>query len=97
MKFSTEITIVGAKASRGELESGQKYDSTKIYALVDLDNSRGMSIGQAVTEYSWGTSANFDLLRPHCDKLPARFIADFSMVTSGKVSKTVLENVRLKA
>lgn len=97
MKFSSEIIVVGAKSSKGELESGQKYDSTKVYALIDLDQSRGNCVGQAVTEYSWGDSSNFDLLRPHCEKLPAKFIADFQIVTSGKVSKTVLENIRLKA
>lgn len=97
MKFSSEIIVVGAKASKGELENGQKYDSTKVYALIDLDNSRGNVVGQGVSEYSWGDSSNFDLLKPFCDKLPAKFIADFNIVTSGKVTKTTLENIRLKA
>lgn len=97
MKFQTNITVVGAKFSKGTLENGSAYDSTKIYALIDLDNSRGNSVGQGVAEYTWGDSTNFDLIKPHMQKLPADFVAEFSIVTSGKLTKTVLENIKLKS
>ena len=44
MRFNQTIQVVGMKASKGTLENGTAYDSTKVYALIDLDTSK---IGRA--------------------------------------------------
>jgi len=91
MRFNSRVTVEGIKRSKGEME-GVKYDSTKFYIKTDLDDSKGNAKGSASTEYGMGTSEEYSLY----EKLPFPFEADatFSMVTTGKVSKMVLEALK---
>ena len=91
MKFTQRIQVVGMKASKGTLENGTPYDSTKVYALVDLDASKGTAKGMASSEFSLGTSEEF-LKFKH---LPFPFEADSDMqnVTNGKTQKTVMHTL----
>lgn len=88
MKFTSRITISGVKGSKGKLESGQEYDSTKIYVQTGLDDSRGMGKGFATAEYNFGTSEEFHKLK----HLPFPLDADaqLEIVTNGKTQKTVI-------
>ena len=88
MRFETQITVVGMKSSRGTLENGTAYDSTKIYALADLDTSRGNARGMAVAEYAFGDSTAFEPYRNH--DFPADFMALVELVTNGRTQKTVV-------
>jgi hypothetical protein len=92
MKFTSQLQIIGMKASKGTLESGQAYDSTKVYALVDLDASKGTAKGAATAEYNLGVSSEFDKYK----HLPFPFVADcdLEIVTNGKTQKTVMHEVR---
>jgi len=92
MKFQSQIRVVGMKASKGSLDNGTAYDSTKVYALVDMDNSKGNSLGQSAAEFTLGTSDEIEKFK----KLPFPFdaIADMEMVTNGKSSKTVMHGLK---
>jgi hypothetical protein len=92
MKFVSRIHVVGMKSSKGTLENGNAYDSTKVYALVDLDASKGNAKGMASSEFNLGTSEEFGKYK----HLPFPFEADAEMeiVTSGKVSKTVMHGLK---
>ncbi|WP_295856137.1 hypothetical protein [uncultured Xylophilus sp.] len=92
MKFTTTLHVVGMKSSKGSLENGTAYDSTKVYALVDLDASKGTAKGMAVAEYNFGTSAEF----PKYSELPFPFEAQAEMevTTNGKTTKTVLHSLK---
>lgn len=92
MKFTAQMTITGMKASKGTLEDGTGYDSTKVYALVDMDTSKGLMVGQAAAEYNFGKSDEFDKYK----HLPFPFKADVEveMQTNGKTTKTVVTGVR---
>ncbi len=92
MKFNSRITVVGMKSSKGTLENGTAYDSTKVYALVDLDASKGNAKGMAVGEFNLGSSEEFGKFK----HLPFPFEADAEMeiVTSGKVAKTIMHAVK---
>lgn len=92
MRFQTEIHVVGMKASKGQLENGTAYDSTKVYALADLDASRGNARGMAVAEYSYGDSQNFEAFR-HAE-FPAVCVATVEMVTNGRTQKTVIIDLK---
>lgn len=92
MKFTAEMTVTGMKASKGTLDDGQAYDSTKLYTLVDLDTSKGQMIGQAGAEYTFGKSDEFDKFK-HLP-FPFRAHVDLEMQTNGKTSKTVVVGVR---
>lgn len=92
MKFQSQIRIVGMKASKGQLDNGTAYDSTKVYALVDMDNSKGNSLGQSATEFTLGTSDEIKKF----EKVPFPFdaVAEMELVTNGKSSKTVMHGLK---
>lgn len=89
MKFTNRVQVLGMKASKGVIEeSGQAYDSTKVYVLADLDIRSGNAKGQACTEYSLGVAEDFQKFK-HLS-FPFDADAEFEIVTSGKASKTLL-------
>ncbi|MBN8490102.1 MAG: hypothetical protein J0M00_01550 [Burkholderiales bacterium] len=91
MKFQSRITVFGMKASKGDYE-GVEFDSTKVYTLTSMDESKGNMKGQACVEYTLGLSEEYDKFK----HLPFPFDADaeFEIVTTGKASKTVLRTLR---
>nr|WP_316644049.1 hypothetical protein [uncultured Roseateles sp.] len=92
MKFQAQVQVVGMKASKGTLDDGGVYDSTKVYALVDLDATKGNAVGQAAAEYNIGLSGELDKYK----HLPFPFVAmaDMEIVTNGKTQKTVVHALR---
>jgi len=95
MRFNQTIQVVGMKASKGTLENGTAYDSTKVYALIDLDTSKGNAKGASATEFNLGTASEFDAYK----HLPFPFVADveMEMVSNGKTMKTVMHKLTPKA
>lgn len=92
MKFTTQIEVVGMKGSKGTLENGQTYDSTKVYALIDLDDSKGMAKGKAVAEYSYGTSAEYESFKHN--PFPLMCEATVEIVTTGRAQKTTIVDLK---
>lgn len=92
MKFSTRITVTGIKGSKGKLESGQEYDSTKIYVQTELDDSKGMGKGTASIEYGFGTSDEYHKYK-HLP-FPLDCDAEMEIVTNGKTQKTQIVSLR---
>lgn len=92
MKFQSELMVYGMKASKGALENGTPYDSTKLYTLVDMDGSKGNASGQAAAEYAFGDSTEYEKFK-HLP-FPFRAVVELEMVTNGKVAKTVVTAVR---
>lgn len=92
MKFEAELFVVGMKASKGTMESGLSYDSTKVYALVDMDDSKGTMKGQAGAEYALGEASEFEKYK-HLP-FPFRAKADMEIVTNGKTARTVVRALR---
>ncbi len=92
MKFTTEIKVAGIKKSKGTLENGNAYDSTKIYVETDLDDSKGTAKGCATVEYPFGTSAEYEKYA-HLT-FPFLASATLEIVTTGKVQKTQLVELK---
>ena len=92
MKFTQVIHVVGMKSSKGTLENGNGYDSTKVYALVDLDASKGTAKGMAGSEFNLGTSTEYDKYK-HLP-FPFEAEADMEIVTNGKLTKTVMHGLK---
>lgn len=86
------MTVVGMKFSKGTMDNGQAYDSTKVYALSDMDGSKGNALGQAAVEFNLGTSEEFGKYK----HLPFPFVAtaDMEIVTNGSSSKTVIRGLK---
>lgn len=83
-----KVKVTGMKASKGNLENGTAYDSTKVYVETRLDESKGTQKGFAGAEYNFGTSVEYEKLK----HLPFPLMAevDFDQVTNGKTVKTVI-------
>lgn len=92
MKFQTEVNVVGMKASKGTLDNGTTFDSTKVYCLVEMDTSKGQMVGQGIAEYALGTAAEFDKYKhlPY----PFKGVAEMEIITSGSKSRTVMTGLR---
>lgn len=92
MKMQTKITVVGMKASKGQMDNGTNFDSTKIFCLTDLDDRRGKAKGQAVAEYNIGLSDEYDKYS-HLS-FPFDAMADVEVVTSGKQQQLVVTGLK---
>ncbi|ASU40251.1 hypothetical protein hmeg3_19455 [Herbaspirillum sp. meg3] len=92
MKFTSQIKVLGMKASKGTLENGTAYDSTKVYVETGLDDSKGNAKGFSAVEYSMGTSDEYNKYK----HLPFPFVAEATLeiVTTGKAQKTQLADLK---
>ena len=86
MNFNTRSIVTGMKGSKGKLESGQEYDSTKIYVQTELDDSKSLGKGFATVEYGFGTSEEYHKYK-HLP-FPLECDAELEIVTNGKTQKT---------
>lgn len=90
MKFSSRVTVTGIKGSKGVLENGKTYDSTKIYVQTPLDGSKGK--GTATAEYSFGTSEEYERYK-HLS-FPLEVDVDLEIVSTGKSQVTQIVGFR---
>jgi len=92
MKFESQVKVLGMKASKGSMDNGMAFDSTKVYTETPLDESKGNAKGFAVGEFTLGTSVEFDKYK----HLPFPFdaIAEIEIVTNGKTQKTVMHSLK---
>ena len=93
MKMQSEIVVTGMKASKGEYE-GNAYDSTKVFALVDMDTKDGNAMGQATATFVFGTSETYPKYKHLEASLPLRCIAEFEIVTNGTMTKQILVGLK---
>lgn len=86
-----KVTVTGMKASKGALENGQTYDSTKVFVQTRLDDSKGTAKGFATAEYNFGDSTIYDKFK----HLPFPFLAEIETeaITSGRVMKTIIVSI----
>jgi hypothetical protein len=86
MLLKSDVVVTGSKATKGEY-NGRPYDGTKVYVQTEMQAGERSS-GTVSAEYTWGTSANYDLIA----NLPYPFKAKAVMqiVSNGRESKTIL-------
>ncbi len=92
MKYQTEVKVLGMKSSKGKMDNGVEFDSTKVFIETPLDDSRGNAKGFSVAEYSLGTADEFNKYK----HLPFPFMgqAQIEIVVSGKNQKMVMTELR---
>lgn len=85
MEFQQRVTVTGVKRSKGVLDSGQAYDSTKAFVVLPMDASKGDAAGSSAEPFTIGTSDVFAAWA----KLPFPVEADATMeiVTSGSSTR----------
>lgn len=91
MRFKSDVKVLGMKSSKGQMENGTSFDSTKVYTETALDDSKGTAKGYAVAEFTLGTSVEFDKYK-HLP-FPFEASAELEIVTNGKTQKTVMHSL----
>ncbi len=91
MKFKSQIIVIGAKASKGEME-GTPYDHTTIFTTTLLDAKNDDAMGVAGDSYRFGKSDNFQKLKGI--PCPFQAEAEFEIVTTGKTSRTIMLDLK---
>lgn len=91
MKMDKQLTITGMKASKGEYE-GVGFDSTKVYAMTDMDETKGNAKGFATVEYVFNKSDEYEKFK-HLS-FPFKADCELDFVTNGKVQKMILVGIK---
>ena len=86
MLLKSNVIVRGARPSKGDY-NGRPYDSTKVFAQSELQEGENFA-GFVSTEYSWGTSFNFDRIKGI--EYPFKAKAVMQIVSNGKDSKTIM-------
>lgn len=94
MKFTSTIKVTGMKFSKGQMDNGQAFDSTKVFVETDLDSSKGTAMGTATAEYTLGKAEEYQKYAHLSDALPFMAAADMEIVTNGKTQKTVIHSLK---
>ena len=89
MKFTSEVTITGAKPTDTTID-GVHHNFTKIFVLTDLSKDSG-AFGTATVDYKWGVAEN-------CKKIshletPFKAKLEMEIVTTGNRQLTIIHNV----
>jgi len=96
MLFKTQMTVLGAKSSKGSFD-GKAYDSTTVFYQADLQEGENFA-GQLGVSIKWGTSANFEKIK----NLSYPFNAEATMeqVSNGSTQTLIIKDLvpeKLKA
>ncbi len=94
MQFKTQSIVKAMKPSKGTLENGRPYDSTKVYIETEF-SSDAEGFGSPSIEYNWGLSDNYhDFVQKH--RINDSFNAEVTWEnqTTGKTSKLVVLDVK---
>lgn len=84
MKANVQLDVVGVKKFQGNIE-GVSYDSTTVFVLMELDESREAAKGKAAAEFKYGTSAEYDRLAQM--RFPFRADVELEITTTGKQTR----------
>ena len=86
MLLKSNVIVRGARPSKGDY-NGRAYDSTKVFAQSELQEGENFA-GFVSTEYTWGTSFNFERIKGLDFPFSAK--AKMQVVSNGKTSTTVM-------
>lgn len=89
MQFKTQLIVLGAKSSKGEM-NGRPYDSTTVFFQADLQDGDNFC-GQVGESLKWGTSLNFDKIK-HLE-YPIQADAVLEQVSNGKSMVTIIREL----
>ena len=94
MKFSSTIKVTGMKFSKGTMDNGQAFDSTKVFVETELDSSKDTAMGTACAEYGLGKAEEYQKYKHLADAFPFMATADMEIVTNGKTQKTIIHSLK---
>lgn len=62
MAYKEKFLVSGVKMFNDTVD-GKRYDNTKVFVSIDLDDSKGTAFGVATEAFEFGTSQNFPAIR----------------------------------
>lgn len=92
MKMQVSVKVLGMKASKGTMDNGQAFDSTKVYVETQMDESKGNAKGFAVAEYGFGQSDTFEKFK-HLS-FPFDATGEIEITTNGKTQKILMVSLK---
>ncbi|MGO4378017.1 hypothetical protein [Pseudoduganella sp. RAF53_2] len=94
MKFKSTVKVTGMKFSKGQMDNGTTFDSTKVYVETDLDSSKGTAMGTATAEYNLGKAEEYKKFEHLAGAFPFMAEVDMEIVTNGNTQKTIISALR---
>lgn len=94
MKFTSTIKVTGMKFSKGKMDNGTEFDSTKVYVETELDSSKETAMGTACAEYGLGKADEYQKYKHLAGALPFMALAEMEIVTNGKTQKTIIHSLK---
>lgn len=94
MKFTSTIKVTGMKYSKGKMDNGTEFDSTKVYVETELDSSKESAMGTACAEYGLGKADEYQKYKHLAGALPFMAVAEMEIVTNGKTQKTIIHSLK---
>lgn len=94
MKFTSTIKVTGMKFSKGKMDNGTEFDSTKVYVETELDSSKDSAMGTACAEYGLGKADEYQKYKHLAGALPFMALAEMEIVTNGKTQKTIIHSLK---
>lgn len=94
MKFTSTIKVTGMKFSKGTMDNGQSFDSTKVFVETELDASKDTAMGTACAEYGLGKAEEYQKYKHLSSSLPFMALAEMEIVTNGKTQKTIIHSLK---
>jgi hypothetical protein len=94
MKFTSQIKVTGMKFSKGKMDNGTEFDSTKVYVETELDSSKETAMGTACAEYGLGKADEYQKYKHLAGSLPFMALAEMEIVTNGKTQKTIIHSLK---
>lgn len=94
MKFTSTIKVTGMKFSKGTMDNGQAFDSTKVFVETELDASKETAMGTACAEYGLGKAEEYQKYKHLAGSLPFMALAEMEIVTNGKTQKTIVHSLK---
>lgn len=89
MLFKTQMTVLGAKSSKGSFE-GKPYDSTTVFYQADLQEGENFA-GQLGVSIKWGTSVNFEKIKNLI--YPFNAEATLEQVSNGSTTTLIVKDL----
>lgn len=92
MSFTQKVQVVGVKRSKGTLDNGTEFDSTKAFIILPMDTRKGDALGASAEGFNIGTSVEFERWKDV--KFPCLADGTFEMVTNGSSMKLIVTSLQ---
>lgn len=95
MAYKEKFLVAGVKMFNDTVD-GKRYDNTKVFVTMDLDDSKGTAFGYATEALEFGSSQNFSAIRDMLKAAGGPVLCEIELkqTTNGKGGmKTIIQSL----